>query len=191
MMNKKGFAFVETIVTVVILSTSLLYLYSTYNVILNDENTRLYYDDPAFIYSTNYVRKFLEEYSEIDSIKRNYFDDTYIVTLGSGFNGLFSATEMANNRFDSLNTIVNSFKINQILLVKSTMFDNCFEGNEEYCSSSISNLNYNLKKYVNSLSDTTYDYYLVVEYSINEESNLKCIPGVDKRCKSYYASLGI
>lgn len=58
MKNKKGFAFVETIITVVILSASLLYLYSTYNAIISDEKVRLYYDDPAFIYYTIMLENF-------------------------------------------------------------------------------------------------------------------------------------
>ena len=202
MKNKKGFAFVETIITVVILSASLLYLYSTYNAIISDEKVRLYYDDPAFIYYTNYVRKFLEEYSDIENVKKNYFNDTYIVTLGTGFDALFNETEKADNRINSLEEIVKSFKINQMILVKSEMFDNCYEGSEKYCKSSISNLSYNMQKYVNSLSDTKYDYYLVIEYASkledeteenkNKERNIiKCTPGIDKRCQTYYASVGM
>lgn len=202
MRSKKGFAFVETIITIVILSASLLYLYSTYNAIISDEKVRLYYDDPAFIYYTNYVRKFLEEYSDIENVKKNYFNDTYIVTLGTGFDALFNETEKADNRINSLEEIVKSFKINQMILVKSEMFDNCYEGSEKYCKSSISNLSYNMQKYVNSLSDTKYDYYLVIEYASkledeteenkNKERNIiKCTPGIDKRCQTYYASVGM
>ena len=202
MKNKKGFAFVETIITVVILSASLLYLYSTYNAIISDEKVRLYYDDPAYIYYTNYVKKFFEEYSDIENVKKNYFNNTYVVTLGTGFDALFNETEKADNRIKSLEEIVKSFKINQMILVKSSMFDNCYEGTEEYCKSSISNLSYNMQKYVNSLSDTSYDYYLVIEYASkledstdenqnNEKNIIKCTPGIDKRCQTYYASVGM
>lgn len=202
MKSKKGFAFVETIVTIVILSASLLYLYSTYSAILSDEKVKLYYDDPAYIYYTNYVRKFLQEYSDIENVKNNYFDDTYIVTLGTGFDALFNDVQKASYRVKSLENIVESFKINQIILVKSDMFNNCYEGNEKYCKSSVSNLSYNMQRYVNSLSDTTYDYYLVVEYASKledetdenkdkERNIVKCNPGIDAGCKSYYVSLGI
>ena len=40
------------------------------NTIISDEKVRLYYDDPAYIYYTNYIRKFLEEYSDIENIKK-------------------------------------------------------------------------------------------------------------------------
>ena len=49
-MNKKGFAFIETIITIVILSSALLYLYSSYSAIISEEETRLHYDDVAYIY---------------------------------------------------------------------------------------------------------------------------------------------
>ena len=54
--NKKGFVLIETIVTVVVLTTSLLYLYNSYSSIIANENTRLYYDDVAYIYKANYIR---------------------------------------------------------------------------------------------------------------------------------------
>ena len=73
-MGKKGFAFIETIITVVLLSTSLLYLYNSYSSIISGEETRLYYDDPAYIYKTNYVRKFLEENTDIENVKRYAFN---------------------------------------------------------------------------------------------------------------------
>ena len=45
--KNRGFIIIETIITVVVLSTSLLYLYSSYSSIINREETRLYYDDVA------------------------------------------------------------------------------------------------------------------------------------------------
>ena len=191
MKNKKGFAFVETIITVVILSASLLYLYSTYNAILSDEKVRVYYDDPSFIYYTNYVKKFFEEYADLENIKRSKFNDTYVISIGTGYQDLLKDRSMAA----ALEKIVESFRINHIAIVKSDMFNNCFEGTEEYCESSIKNLNYNMQKYVTSLSDTKYNYYLVVEYAIRLDETtgkqVKCTPTIDKRCQTYYASIGL
>ncbi len=39
---KKGFVFIETIVTVVILCGALIYLHSSYNNIINNEEERVY-----------------------------------------------------------------------------------------------------------------------------------------------------
>ena len=191
MKNKKGFAFIETIITVVILSASLLYLYSTYSAILSDEKVRVYYDDPSFIYYTNYVKKFFEEYADLENIKRSKFNDTYVISIGTGYQDLLKDRSMAA----ALEKIVESFRINHIAIVKSDMFNNCFEGTEEYCESSIKNLNYNMQKYVTSLSDTKYNYYLVVEYAIRLDETtgkqVKCTPTIDKRCQTYYASIGL
>ena len=115
-MKKNGFTFIETIVTVVVLSTSLLYLYNSYSSIINDEEKRLYYDDVSYIYRTNYVRRFLEEYSNIESLKLS-FNNTYIVTIGYDFQGLFSDNNMHMN--ESLAKIINNFNINQMLIIKN------------------------------------------------------------------------
>lgn len=191
MRSKKGFAFIETIITVVILSASLLYLYSTYSAILSDEKVRVYYDDPSFIYYTNYVKKFFEEYADLENIKRSKFNNTYVISIGTGYQNLLKDRSMAA----ALEKIVESFRINHIAIVKSDMFNNCFEGTEEYCESSIKNLNYNMQKYVTSLSDTKYNYYLVVEYAIRLDETtgkqVKCTPTIDKRCQTYYASIGL
>lgn len=199
MKNKKGFAFVETIIIVVILCSSLLLLYSTYSAIVSDEKTRIYYDDPAFIYYTNYVKKFLVEYANLDNVKNNYFNDTYIVTIGTGFKELFYNTVYEESGTNSLETISKNFKINRIILIKSEMFNKCFNGNEDYCETSLNNLSYNMQKYVNSLSDTSSKYILAIEYSfkLDDEGNdgdknvVKCTPLLDKKCKTYYASVGL
>lgn len=199
-MNKKGFAFIETIVTVVILSAALLYLYSSYNAIMTEEETRIYYDDPAYIYYTNYVRKFLEEYANINDVKNFAFNNSYIITIGTGYEGLFNDA----SKKESLEKIVESYKINQIILLDTKMFNECFSNNSDKCKKSTENLGYQFQTYINTINDTSYDYYLIVEYTnkFNEETNIfeKCIPGDiegkenkyrDVHCNHYYASLGI
>ena len=41
MKKKNGFAFIETIVTIVILSAALIYLYSSYSAIITEEERRV------------------------------------------------------------------------------------------------------------------------------------------------------
>ncbi|MEG0977451.1 MAG: hypothetical protein RSF02_02735, partial [Bacilli bacterium] len=64
-MNKKGFIFIETVVTVVVLSTSLLLLYSSYSNTIYKEKDKIYYDDLSYIYRTNYIKNFLTQNSNI------------------------------------------------------------------------------------------------------------------------------
>lgn len=187
-MNKKGFAFIETIITIVILSSALLYLYSSYSAIISEEETRLHYDDVAYIYYTNNVRKFLEEYSNIEDVKKNAFNNRYIEIIGTGYDGLFDSDEK-----NMAEKIVQSYNINQIILVKATLFNDCLSSENGKCKDSFSNVGYNLKNYINTISDTSYDYYLIVEYATKVDNGniVSCRPGIDERCNSYYSSLGI
>ena len=66
MRNKKGFVFVETIIVIAVLITSLLYLYSTYIALSNNEKARLLYDDVSYLYRTYYVKKYFSG-SEVDA----------------------------------------------------------------------------------------------------------------------------
>lgn len=195
-MNKKGFVIIETIVTVVVLTTSLLYLYNSYSTIINREESRLNYDDLSYVYRTNYIRNFLENNTNINDIKRYSFSDSYTVTIGPSFNSMFTAEQRAQNMQLSLENIFTNFNVNQMILLDSQILEDCdigYEGDYLKCKNSIENLSYNMQNYIRSLNDTSYDYYLVVEYSQNSESGriTKCIPGIGANCNSYYASLGI
>ena len=55
-MNNKGFVYVETIVTAVILITTLVLLYNSYSKTILAERRRLYHDDVAYIYKTMTIR---------------------------------------------------------------------------------------------------------------------------------------
>lgn len=197
MMKKKnkGFVFIETIITVVVLSTSLLYLYSSYSNIITREETRLYYDDPAYIYRTNYVRKFLEQYTNLEDIKGYAFKNSYIITIGTGFDNMFTTEQIANNMSSSMENMVNNFNVNQMLIVDANMLDECLGDSSDAnkCKVSTNNLSYSLNNYLKTLNEIDYSYYLVVEYSehLKDGKVTKCIPGTDKSCNLYYVSLGI
>lgn len=60
-MKKNGFVFVETIIAIVVLTSSLLLLYSTFNKVLQSEKTRVYYDDVTYIYRSYYIKNRINE----------------------------------------------------------------------------------------------------------------------------------
>ena len=60
-MNNKGFIFIETIITVVILTTTLVLIYAAYSNVIITEQSRLYHDDVAYIYKTEHIRDMLAE----------------------------------------------------------------------------------------------------------------------------------
>lgn len=192
--KNRGFVIIETIITVVVLSTSLLYLYSSYSSIINREETRLYYDDVAYIYRTNYVRKFLESYTNIEAIKDYGFENSYVITIGPSFDSMFTPDQITNNMKGSMENLFNTFHINQLLMIDSDMLNNCYSNSDDpKCESSTSNLSYAINSYLQTLNETTYNYYIVVEYSeYNVDGDLKkCVLGTDEGCTLYHVSLGI
>ena len=66
-MKKNGFVFVETIIAIVVLTSSLLLLYSSFNKVLQSEKTRVYYDDIAYIYRSYYLKNSIKK-SKINDI---------------------------------------------------------------------------------------------------------------------------
>ena len=188
---KKGFVFIETIITVVILSTSLIYLYGSYSSIINNEEARAYYDDPAYIYKTSYIRDFLLDNSDIELVKSTAYDDFYSVNISPNYSGLFDA----NNK-DDFAYIWSYFNVYQMLIISKDLIECDGTANDtKICKDTYDNLSYNMRNYIKSLNDVSKDYYLIVEYSEKiDDANGKiksCILGTDTYCHSYYASLGI
>ena len=67
MKNKNGFVFIETMVTVVILVTALLSLYTLFTNVLVREKRRIYYDDPIYTYRANYLSIIFEKVLRVNS----------------------------------------------------------------------------------------------------------------------------
>ncbi len=209
-MKNKGFVFIETIVTVLVLSTSLLYLYNSYNNIIDKEETRVYYDDVAYIYKTNYIKRFLEENANIEYVKSEAFKKSYVTSIGNDFENFFyelqvnekteeteeiSEARIIEDLKKSLENILNNFRVNQMILVKRNYIDEC-DGSETSgkCYFNATDNAYNLTNYIKSINDTKHDYYLVVEYSEKVDSDgkiTKCTPRVDTNCRNYFVSLGL
>lgn len=194
-MKNKGFVFIETIVTVLVLSTSLLYLYNSYNNIIDKEETRVYYDDVAYIYKTNYIKRFLEENANIEYVKSEAFKESYVTSIGNAFDNFFNEAQLAENMNNTLENILNNFRVNQMFLVKRNYIDEC-DGSETSgkCYFNATDNAYNLTNYIKSINDTKHDYYLVVEYSekVDDTGKItKCTPRVDTNCRNYFVSLGL
>ena len=134
--NNKGFVFIETIITVVILTTTLVFLYSTYSKVINTEKKRLYYDDIAYIYKTAVIGDILT--STIDTQKFNTAfsnattctstNDTncrylYIFNIGSD---IYKHSSLITSAYNLLNfNRLVYLKIADIPTIKS-----CLKGND-------------------------------------------------------------
>ena len=59
MKDKRGFVFVETIIVIATVLAGLLAIYVSYTNMVRNERRRVRYDDPAFIYKTHTIGRFL------------------------------------------------------------------------------------------------------------------------------------
>ena len=102
-MKNDGFVFVETIVAIVVLTTALLLLYTTFNNVLQKEKTRVYYDDVAYIYRSSYLKKSLNNLNLMGALKDITGDkNKYFVTIGLEYQDLFINNENKMTYFASL-----------------------------------------------------------------------------------------
>ncbi len=122
-MNRKGFALVETIVVVAILSAALLIIYSTYSKAIHKEKNRLYYDDVTYIHKANYLKTFLVQNTNITVFLKNSIkdkntnasntDDTLIVEVSDSTTGLFNP-----NTLISFQNLFSFYKVDRVWIYK-------------------------------------------------------------------------
>ena len=82
-MNNKGFVFIETIVTTVVLMTTLVLMYSSYSRVITTEQKRLYHDDIAYVYKTKHIRDVLDltlDYAKFNEAVSNRINDDHSST---------------------------------------------------------------------------------------------------------------
>ena len=192
-MKKNGFVFVETIVAIVILTSSLLLLYSTFNKVLQSEKTRVYYDDVTYIYRTYYLKNRISELNMtavLNDLSNN--QDKYFVTIGIEYNELF-------NGFTSEKTFITNmfedFDVSQIIILKENKIDNlkrctleCSLNTDcdeyENCNGIYTNLSDEFINYLKTIYiDVSSTYIMVVEYNSCSSDNTNC--------KKYYSWVSV
>ena len=190
-MNKKGFVFVETIVAIVVLTSSLLLLYSSFANVLQSEKTRIDYDDVTYIYRTHYLKERLSEVNIDLPIQELANDnDKYFVTVGMEYPNLFINHENYKNFISKL---ITDFEVSQIIILKENKIDNlkdctlecsldkdCLE--YENCNGLYMNLSDNMLNYLKTLYiDISCNYILVVEYNTCQKDI----------CQNYYSWVSV
>ena len=101
MKNRKGFMFVETIMVMTILTTSLLTIYITFSRVLLNEKRRAMFDDTSYLYRTYLIEDYLA------SLNISKYIKTYLVDANQKivrFNPLDSIlyTLTVNNQEDPI-----------------------------------------------------------------------------------------
>ena len=194
-MKKNGFVFVETIVAVVVLTSSLLLLYTSFTKVLQSEKTRIYYDDVSYIYRSYYIKNRINELNMmavLNDITSN--NDKFFVTVGTEYQELFKGYE---NEQDFISNMLEDFEVSQIIIIKENKIDNIKKCTlecsldsscEEYenCNGIYANLSDEFIKYLNTIFvDVSCTYVMAVEYNTCTGSN-----GNDN-CKKYYSWVSV
>lgn len=192
-MKKNGFVFVETIVAIVVLTSSLLLLYSSFNKILQSEKTRVYYDDVSYIYRTWYIKDRLNNLNIMAALRDiTSNEDKYFVTIGVEYEGLFNGYESEKTYIANL---LEDFEVKQIIILKENKIDNlkkcslecsldssCSE--YENCNGLYTNLSDEMINYLKTIYiDISCTYVMVVEYNTCNSDNTNC--------KNYYSWVSV
>lgn len=162
MKNKKGFVFVETIVTTVVLLSSLLYIYGTYSSMIASEKKRLYYDDISYVYKTQIIKEILE-----DNISSNFYNvvtkenNTEYLSVFNYGSDIFKKIDSNNNGstdgYEMLKSARELYNFGQIFYLKGDQIQglkNCLRAEEtdEKCV--------NTRKRIDGYGDTNLSEYL-------------------------------
>jgi len=194
-MKKNGFVFVETIVAIVVLTSSLLLLYSSFNKVLQAEKTRVYYDDINYIYRTYYIKNRINELN-INALLNDIINnqDKYFVTVGIEYQDLFNGYEKEKTYFSNM---LNDFEVSQMIILKENKIDNlkrctleCSLDSSctdyENCNGLYTNLSEEFINYLKTIYiDVSCTYVLAVEYNTCTGSN-----GNDN-CRRYYSWVSV
>ena len=183
---KKGFVFVETMVVIAFLGTVLLTVYSAFSSVIDNAKTRLYYDDPVYLYRTYYILSLLEENNLNDFIDMKFADNNVVINEISCENSTIMLGENSNNNIrDFCSTkLIKDWNVNHIFIMRYNVTGvvSCSNNGNIDCvrNNNLKSVSLQMVNYLYSLDGYTgvYDensdnehYRIVVEYrkDIDEE----------------------
>lgn len=196
--NVGGFIFIETMIVLVVLLTSLIVLYASYDTLISNMKRVARNDDPAFIYRTYVLKSFLTSLRDdngnlvLNNIEQK--DEIYY------FNSQSKELSYQNSSFPKTKTsffsaLYSEYNINTMFLIKASYLTNL---------SNSKRIRDDQKKYLKQLDNSNKNqWYLVVEYSekidgtkcnynfSNIESNNKKNGTREKSCIFYYSSMKV
>lgn len=163
-MHKNGFMFLESLIVIVTLTTSLLLLYNTFKRIMDNEKRKKNYDEISYIYRSAYLKnnffaynkEILEEINDYQEIK---LDSSYL-----------------NNSY--LKKLFTDFEVQDLLILKKDHLKDLKECLNKQCLSLSSSFN----TYIKTLNiNIETDYVLLIEYQTCQND----------KCQSYYSWMGV
>ncbi len=177
-MNIKGFAIIETLIVVVVLTTALILLYNAYTGAIIEEKGRLYYDDVNYIFRSIHIRDYLLDNVDFKEFADVSMDKRYTLSIGSAssFNNI-NAVE-----FDNL---LRSLNVKRMIIFKpewdevKKCTDEVIDGEvtiseSEICKISFLTTDYEFRKYIRTLSGSinTKEYILILEFSEERDGSV-------------------
>ena len=190
-MKRNGFVFIETIIAIVVLTGSLLLIYSSFTHLYESEKVRVYYDDAAFIYRTHYLRDKITSLNIMPIIRDlENNEDVYFHVIGMDTKDLFLGYE-SEGAFVS--QMIQDFAVKQMIILKNNKIDNL-----KKCSASCS-----LDKECSEFEDCNYLYLTLDEDFINylktiyvEDSSAYILavsyhPCENSHCQNFYSWVSV
>ncbi len=182
-MDKKGFALVETIIVIVVLTVSLLLLYSSFSRIIHAQKKRINYDDVSLIYRSSSLEAELKSFNFNAVLSSFSESDLPYMTIGVDTALLFEGYQDQKTYFTNF---LNDNNISQILLIKTIYVDDMKNCTEDECPDLTHDLLYYVKSVDVDRDDFPSSTILIVEYT--ECANVEISDDVSKDvCKNYYS----
>lgn len=195
-MNKKGFVFIETVIVVIVLTSSLLLLYTTFNKTLQSEKTRINYDDVNYIYRTWGVANLINSANITDIMSDlDSSDGFYKIIYEKDKTNPLLNTLFASDDRTIFNSMKDDYEIEEILLFRKNKTDNlkrCYTNcNSSSCSdyskcTTLKNeLSSDFQSYLKNIYvDVDSVYLIIVKYKI-------CNTNDNTICKYYFSWVGV
>ena len=156
----------------------MLLLYSSFSHLLQNEKTRVYYDDVNYIYRNEYIKKTLENVNLKQVVSNlNNNENDYFITIG------IESDELFNNFLNYknfINKMLNAFEVKEMHIIKTNKVDDlkkCIkECQNDNCSSNCNDFDLkvseDMKSYINTLNiDIDCQDILVTEFRTCQTNN--------------------
>lgn len=190
--NNKGFIFIETIIVITFLATSLIIVYKSFNNVLTNEKRRLYYDDPLYLYRTYYVLDFLESHNITSFIERELkenkvADNNRLMTEFVCQDSLVLSKMEDRTWCESL---VSKFSIKHIYFsyYDTTPLASCTDEEGLKCGmqNSLKGVSLTALQYIRTLGGKGKEgYRIIIEYVAKMEKKVDYTTTEDKESKNY------
>lgn len=188
MKKKKGFVFVETLVVVAVLTTSLLMLYSTYSAVIQKEKTRIKYNDSVYLYRTYYLEKFFQNFRlDIVASRLNNSDSSRYLMLSS----FGCSADIFVNEEDNLGmceVLLQNAHVNNLYLAYNDLSKLQTCENQSGLCEALVQVNPQTADYLKTIGGSgKTGYRIIVEYAENKDGT-RC---EGENCQFYYATISL